>query len=56
MHQLSEIHDNPHLELDAKQCYQLTSELSLTIAQVYDQMLSEVTESLYLPLPQLALA
>ncbi|MBC3617597.1 hypothetical protein H8R01_09685 [Vibrio metschnikovii] len=56
MHQLSELHDNPHLELDAKQFYQLTSELSLTIAQVYDQMLSEVTESLYLPLPQLALA
>lgn len=56
MHRLGEFNDNPSQNLDAEQFYQLTSTVSLTIAQVYDQMLSEVTESLYLPLPQLAMA
>ena len=34
----------------------MTSDVSLSIANVYDQMLSELTETLYLPLPKVAIA
>ncbi|WP_076587363.1 hypothetical protein [Vibrio ostreicida] len=49
---LTEINSCKELELTLGQLYQLTTDISLIIAQVYDQILSDVTESLYLPLPQ----
>lgn len=53
---LAEFHDSRTLDMDAERFYQLTSEISLSIADVYDQMLADLTESLYLPLPKLVLA
>ncbi len=56
MHILTELHDNPSFEISQQELYQLTSDVSLSIAHVYDQMLADVSESLYIPLPKLAVA
>lgn len=56
MHCLTELHDNPDYDMDAERLYQLTSDVSLSIAHVYDHMLAELTESLYIPLPKLVIA
>ncbi|EEW10772.1 hypothetical protein [Vibrio mimicus] len=56
MRQLNEVTDNTHVELESDALYQLSSELSSTIAQVYDHMLNDLVESLYHPLPQLVVA
>ncbi|HHI5408814.1 TPA: hypothetical protein ACPXMY_000213 [Vibrio metoecus] len=56
MRQLNEITDNNQFNLESNELYQLSSELSSTIAQVYDHMLNDLVESLYQPLPQLVIA
>ena len=56
MHILSELHENPAFDIPQEQLYQLTSDVSLSIAHVYDQMLADVSESLYIPLPKLVVA
>ncbi|MGP8307783.1 hypothetical protein [Vibrio sp. YIC-376] len=42
--------------LTEEQLYDITSDLSLTIFNTYDHVLSTIVETLYLPLPRLALA
>ncbi len=42
--------------LTEEQLYSITSDLSLTIFNSYDHLLSTIVESLYLPLPRLTLA
>ncbi|ARC92723.1 hypothetical protein B6A42_12415 [Vibrio coralliilyticus] len=54
MHTLSEIGASDDMVLSVEELYQLTTDISLIISQVYDQMLSNITESLYLPLPKVA--
>lgn len=54
MHTLTELNANHELEMTTDELYQLTTDVSLVISQVYDQMLSDMTESLYLPLPKIA--
>jgi hypothetical protein len=54
MHTLTELNANNELEMTSDELYQLTTDVSLVISQVYDQMLSDMTESLYLPLPKVA--
>ncbi len=49
---LSEICSCETLTMPSEELYQLTTDLSLCISQVYDQMLSDLTETLYLPLPK----
>jgi len=49
----SDVLDSDVLNSDA--LYQLTSEISATIAQIYDDMLNQLVKSLYQPLPQLVL-
>lgn len=56
MHQLSEISAGEAIYANNDELYQLTTDISLVISQVYDQMLSDMTESLYQPLPKIALA
>ncbi|NAW56789.1 MULTISPECIES: hypothetical protein [unclassified Vibrio] len=56
MHMLGELTDNPAYDISVEQLYAMTSDVSLSIANVYDQMLSELTETLYLPLPKVAIA
>ncbi|MGY5579794.1 hypothetical protein ACXHQN_01450 [Vibrio cincinnatiensis] len=56
MRRLAEFHDSRTFDMEPEAFYQLTSEISLSIADVYDQMLADLTESLYLPLPKLVLA
>jgi len=56
MHILTEIHENPSFEISQQELYQLTSDVSLSIAHVYDQMLADISESLYIPLPKLVVA
>ncbi|MGC9492452.1 hypothetical protein [Vibrio genomosp. F10] len=53
IHQLEEMTDNPKYLLSADQLYALTSEISVSITSVYDHILSELTEGIYLPLPTL---
>ncbi len=53
---LGSIHDNPGYDIDLEKMYELTGDISLAVAHVYDQMLSELTESLYVPLPKLLIA
>ncbi|MBF8999856.1 MULTISPECIES: hypothetical protein [Vibrio] len=48
-------HQNSPLP-SAEELYAVTTALSLAIAQVYDHMLSELIETLYIPLPKLVLA
>lgn len=54
MHTLTELNANHEFEMTSDELYQLTTDVSLVISQVYDQMLSDMTESLYLPLPKVA--
>lgn len=54
IHQLSEVSSAMSLPISTEEMYSVTSDISATISQVYDQMLSEMTESLYLPLPSIA--
>ncbi len=42
--------------LNQEQLYNITSDLSLTIFNTYDHVLSTIVETLYLPLPRLTLA
>jgi len=56
MQLLGEVNENLNIELDAEEMYQLTADVSLTVAHVYDKMLSDLTESLYIPLPKLLAA
>ncbi len=56
MRQLNEITDSSDLMPESHKLYQLSTELSATIAQVYDHMLNDLVESLYHPLPQLVVA
>ncbi len=53
MHTLTEMHENPAFEISPEKLYQLSSDVSLSIAHVYDQMLTDMAESLYIPLPKL---
>ncbi len=54
---LTNVHENKHLDtVDVNDLYQLTSDISLSIAHVYDHMLTELTETLYQPLPKLMAA
>lgn len=50
---LKGIGEQEHLELTEEELYRLTSDISLLICDVYDKILSDMTESLYQPLPQL---
>ncbi|QIL86177.1 hypothetical protein G7083_10155 [Vibrio sp. HDW18] len=52
--QLNTISDSCQ-RLDSNALYQLTGEISATIAEVYDHMLNQLVKSLYQPLPQLVL-
>lgn len=54
IHQLTEISSAMSLPISTEEMYSVTSDISATISQVYDQMLSEMSESLYLPLPSIA--
>ncbi|YCO04657.1 hypothetical protein ACB087_14180 [Vibrio sp. VNB-15] len=42
--------------LSEEELYDITSDLSLTVFNTYDQILSDIIETLYLPLPRLSLA
>lgn len=42
--------------LTEEELYNITSDLSLTIFNTYDHVLSTIVEELYLPLPRLTLA
>ncbi|KJY85167.1 hypothetical protein TW81_00770 [Vibrio galatheae] len=54
MHALTEINASQEIQWTSEELYQLTTDISLIISQVYDQMLSDMTESLYQPLPKIA--
>ncbi|WP_260259017.1 hypothetical protein [Vibrio intestinalis] len=51
---LKSIIQEDELPIDNQQLYQLTSNVSSLIAAVYDNMLSDLSESLHQPLPELA--
>lgn len=54
---LTQVHENKDVtKLEMEKLYQLTSDISLSIAHVYDHMLTELTETLYQPLPKLMTA
>ncbi|WP_070967271.1 hypothetical protein [Vibrio sonorensis] len=53
---LSKITSQDSLTISRDELYQLTTDISLTICQVYDQMLNNLTETLYQPLPNLAMS
>jgi len=53
---LNEYVTGSHVDLTEAELYGVTSDLSLTIFNTYDHVLSDVVESLYLPLPRLSLA
>ncbi|ELA7317558.1 hypothetical protein ACS6BV_002271 [Vibrio alginolyticus] len=53
---LNEYVTGSHVDLTEAELYSVTSDLSLTIFNTYDHVLSDVVESLYLPLPRLSLA
>ncbi len=55
IHELSELATSETITLSPKAMYDLTSDVSTVIAQVFDQVLSEMTESLYQPLPNIPL-
>ncbi|WP_159651564.1 hypothetical protein [Vibrio atypicus] len=56
IHQLAELSSAESLTLEDEELYLITSDISAVIAQVYDQMLSDMSESLYLPLPKISYA
>jgi hypothetical protein len=47
------VHSPDHYPIEMEAMYQLTTSLSLSIAHVYDHILGELTETLYIPLPKL---
>ncbi|MEZ9146323.1 hypothetical protein AB4138_18205 [Vibrio sp. 10N.286.52.C3] len=51
MHALSEIASSNEATQPADSMYELTSDISSVVSQVYDQVLSDITRSLYQPLP-----
>ena len=51
MHALSEIASSNEATQPADSMYELTSDISSVVSQVYDQVLSDITGSLYQPLP-----
>ena len=55
IHELSELASSETINLSPKAMYDLTSDVSTVIAQVFDQVLSDMTESLYQPLPSIPL-
>ncbi len=55
MSALSDIPTQEVSEMTEDELYQLTSDISLIICDVYDKILSDMTECLYQPLPKLAL-
>lgn len=56
IHELAELSSSETLNITDEELYRITSDISAVIAQVYDQMLSDMAESLYLPLPKVAYA
>ncbi|MCW8332788.1 hypothetical protein [Vibrio paucivorans] len=52
--QLTEVSSAMSLPLSTQEMYDVTSDISATISHVYDQMISEMSVSLYLPLPSIA--
>lgn len=56
MQVLDDIHTGQNHQISREEMYQVTGDISLTVAHVYDHMLSEMTESLYIPLPKLLIA
>ncbi|WPC73263.1 hypothetical protein [Vibrio porteresiae] len=53
---LSDWEKDQTISLSTQELYAISSTLSLTIAHVYDHMLSELLETLYQPLPKLLIA
>ncbi|MFA0284377.1 hypothetical protein AB4504_22150 [Vibrio sp. 10N.222.55.F12] len=53
MHALSEIASSNEATQPADSMYELTSDISSVVSQVYDQVLSDITRSLYQPLPDI---
>ncbi|MFS1908964.1 hypothetical protein BCU30_022900 [Vibrio lentus] len=51
MHALTEIASSSEATQPADSMYELTSDISSVVSQVYDQVLSDITKSLYQPLP-----
>jgi hypothetical protein len=56
MSMLDDIHLHEKLELSEGELYQLTTDISLMVSEVYDKMLSDMTSHLYQPLPKLAIS
>jgi len=54
MHTLTEIYAGEEVQMTSEELYQLTTDISLIVSQVYDHMLSDMTENLYQPLPKVA--
>ncbi|WP_194438745.1 hypothetical protein [Vibrio fluminensis] len=52
--QLDELSSADTLKLNQQQLYQLTTDISQLIAQVYDDMLTDITQSLYQALPDIS--
>ncbi|KAA8681700.1 hypothetical protein [Vibrio gigantis] len=53
MHALTEIASSNEATQPADSMYELTSDISSVVSQVYDQVLSDITRSLYQPLPNI---
>ncbi|WP_299691683.1 hypothetical protein [uncultured Vibrio sp.] len=53
MHALTEIASSNEATQPADSMYELTSDISSVVSQVYDQVLSDMTRSLYQPLPDI---
>ncbi|PMK05218.1 hypothetical protein BCU12_00090 [Vibrio sp. 10N.261.55.A7] len=53
MHIMEEMADNTDYALSSNELYDLTSDISISITAVYDQMLSKLTTELYVPLPKM---
>jgi len=53
MQSLAEISSSSELIQPADSMYELTSDISRAVSQVYDQVLSEIAKSLYQPLPDI---
>ncbi|MGR5235720.1 hypothetical protein [Vibrio alfacsensis] len=53
---LTEHLNSEEVSLSEEALYDITSDLSLAIFNAYEQMLSDIIETLYLPLPKLSLA
>ncbi|MGO2320580.1 MAG: hypothetical protein ACTH6O_16705 [Vibrio toranzoniae] len=53
MHALTEIASSNEATRPADSMYELTSDISSVVSQVYDQVLSDITRSLYQPLPDI---